>query len=106
MILCLRYRNNVERLSALFKDRPQDPLDLGVYWIEYVIRHQGASHLRSVGRKLNFLQYHSIDVIGAYAGLLTVILFLVYSILKFVCGKICCRSQNAATLSLSQKKTN
>lgn len=34
------------RLSSLHKDRPIEPLDLAVFWVEYVMRHKGAPHLR------------------------------------------------------------
>lgn len=28
------------------KDQPDDPKDVAVYWVEYVMRHHGAPHLR------------------------------------------------------------
>lgn len=49
------------------------PLDKAVYWIEYVIRHNGAHHLKTAGNKLNWIQFLSIDVI-----LLFLIIFLIY----------------------------
>lgn len=100
-----RYRDNVKKLSALFKDRPNDPLDLAVYWVEYVIRHKGAPHLRSVGRKLNFLQYHSIDVMSAYFTLIAGVSYLLYASLRFMCRKVFCRS-NKPGLLVTGKKTN
>ena len=38
-------------------------MERAVFWIEYVIRHQGAVHLRSAARDLGFFQYYSIDVL-------------------------------------------
>lgn len=106
-----RYQENVKRVSALFKDRPNDPMDLGVYWIEYVLRHKGARHLRNAGRKLNSLQYHSVDVIGAYLAIIGIILYCIFKILRFLGNKICKRgnmgSKNTGNKLVGKgKKTN
>ncbi|XP_034410864.1 UDP-glucuronosyltransferase 1-1-like isoform X1 [Cyclopterus lumpus] len=78
-----RYKENIQKLSALHKDRPVDPLDLSVYWTEYVMRHKGAKHLRSAVHDLNWLQYFCLDVIVLLA---TVVLFFV--ILSVQCLKL------------------
>ncbi|XP_034559533.1 UDP-glucuronosyltransferase-like [Notolabrus celidotus] len=81
-----RYKENVQRLSALHKDRPMDPIDLSVYWTEFVMRHKGAKHLRPAVHDLNWLQYFSLDVI---AFLMTVLLICVIVTVK--CFKLCFR---------------
>ncbi|KAF3698999.1 UDP-glucuronosyltransferase 1-1 [Channa argus] len=81
-----RYKDNVLKLSALHKDRPLDPLDLSVYWTEFVMRHKGAKHLKSAVHELNWFQYYCLDVIGL---LITVVLFFV--ILTIKCLKLCIR---------------
>ncbi|GAB0095707.1 hypothetical protein DMENIID0001_111230 [Sergentomyia squamirostris] len=58
-----KYRNTVEKMAQLYKDRPQTALETANYWIEYVIRHNGAPHLQSHAVHLNFWQNNSIDVI-------------------------------------------
>lgn len=50
-------------LSNAYRDRPMLPQKALVYWTEYVIRHKGAPHLRTIGADLPFYQYHSLDVI-------------------------------------------
>ncbi|XP_077304338.1 UDP-glucuronosyltransferase 1A1-like isoform X6 [Lithobates pipiens] len=40
------YKENIQRLSDLHLDRPIHPLDLAVHWVEFVMRHKGAPHLR------------------------------------------------------------
>lgn len=79
-----RYKENMQKLSALHKDRPVDPLDLSVYWTEFVMRHKGAKHLRPAVLDLNWLQYYCLDVIAVLA---TVVLFFVILIVK--CLKLC-----------------
>ncbi|KAF0047313.1 hypothetical protein F2P81_000946 [Scophthalmus maximus] len=82
----IRYKEIMQKLSALHKDRPTEPLDLAVYWTEYVMRHKGAKHLKSAVHDLNWIQYHSLDVIALLA---TVV--LVFAMLTAKCMKLCCR---------------
>ncbi|KAF7647233.1 hypothetical protein LDENG_00175440, partial [Lucifuga dentata] len=56
------YRQNMQRLSKLHRDRPMSPMDTTIFWIEYVIRHKGAAHLCSAGFSLPWYSYHSLDV--------------------------------------------
>ncbi|XKL68000.1 hypothetical protein PGB90_003491 [Kerria lacca] len=51
------YRNNMKELSKIFKDRPMSPLDTALYWIEYVLRHKGAKHMRSESANIPLYQY-------------------------------------------------
>ncbi|XP_074857753.1 UDP-glucuronosyltransferase 1-2-like isoform X1 [Carettochelys insculpta] len=80
------YKDNIMHLSALHLDRPIHPLDLSVHWIEFVMRHKGAPHLRPAAHDLNWMQYHSLDVI---AFLLAVVLGATFVSLK--CCLFCCR---------------
>lgn len=40
------------------------PLDRALYWVEYVLRHKGASHLKSSSNELNYAQYFLMDIIS------------------------------------------
>ncbi|KAI2653969.1 UDP-glucuronosyltransferase 2A3 [Labeo rohita] len=46
------YRLSMQRLSHLHRDTPVKPLDSALFWIEFVMRHKGAAHLRSESYKL------------------------------------------------------
>ncbi|NXF90772.1 UD11 glucuronosyltransferase, partial [Eubucco bourcierii] len=81
-----KYKENIKRLSELHLDRPIHPLDLAVHWVEFVMRHKGAPHLRPAAHDLNWIQYHSLDVI---AFLLAVVLLSLFISLK--CCLFCCR---------------
>ncbi|XP_059201230.1 UDP-glucuronosyltransferase-like [Centropristis striata] len=81
-----RYKENVQKLSALHKDRPVDPLDLSVYWTEFVMRHKGAKHLKAAVHDLNWVQYFCLDVIAL---LVTVVLLFIIVTVKFL--KLCLR---------------
>ncbi|XP_069314166.1 UDP-glucuronosyltransferase 2B4-like isoform X1 [Eulemur rufifrons] len=58
------YKNNAMKLSRIHHDQPMKPLDRAIFWIEFVMRHKGAKHLRVAAHDLTWFQYHSLDVIG------------------------------------------
>eukprot|EP00064_Thunnus_orientalis_P022816 superscaffoldBa00008041_g23036 len=57
------YRMNMQRLSRLHRDQPMKPLDNALFWIEFVMRHKGAAHLRTESYKLPWYSYYSVDVV-------------------------------------------
>lgn len=71
------YRENMQMLSHLHRDQPMKPLDQAVFWIEYVIRHKGARHLKAHSNNMSWFVYHSVDVI--------VTLFAVALLVTFIC---------------------
>lgn len=74
-----RYRNNVQKLYQLFKDRPMSPKALVAYWTEYVIKHNGAEHIMSSAvTDLFWYQYYQLDVI-VFILLLSTSLLLILS---------------------------
>ncbi|XP_023130177.2 UDP-glucuronosyltransferase 1A1-like [Amphiprion ocellaris] len=81
-----RYKENLQKLSDLHNDRPIDPLELSVYWTEFVMRHKGAKHLKAAVHDLNFFQYYCLDVIA-----LLVTVVLVFAMLTVKCMKVCFR---------------
>ncbi|XP_058521127.1 UDP-glucuronosyltransferase 1A8 isoform X10 [Ochotona princeps] len=81
------YKENIMRLSSLHKDRPVEPLDLAVFWVEFVMRHKGAPHLRPAAHDLTWYQYHSLDVIGFLLAIVLVVAFVTFKCCAFACGK-------------------
>ncbi|XP_049742062.1 UDP-glucuronosyltransferase 2A2 isoform X2 [Elephas maximus indicus] len=71
------YKENVMRLSKIHHDQPLKPLDRAVFWIEFVMRHKGAKHLRPAAHDLTWYQYHSLDVIGFLLACVATVIFLV-----------------------------
>ncbi|XP_033182053.1 UDP-glucuronosyltransferase 2C1-like [Anabas testudineus] len=87
------YRDKMKTLSSLHRDQPMKPLDRAMFWIEFVMRHKGAPHLRTESYKMSKIQYYSIDVV---AFLLTVVLlvFTVFiCVVRFLCRRVFCRSK-------------
>ncbi|MBZ3889769.1 UDP-glucuronosyltransferase 1-1 [Sciurus carolinensis] len=81
------YKENIMRLSRLHKDRPIEPLDLAVFWVEFVMRHKGAPHLRPAAHDLTWYQYHSLDVIGFLLAIVLGAAFIAFKCCAFGCRK-------------------
>ncbi|KAB0795640.1 hypothetical protein PPYR_12479 [Photinus pyralis] len=69
-----KFVESARRRSKALRDNPLDPLDKAIYGIEYVLRHNGAPHLRSSALQLNWFQYFLLDVIAAMAVLVTIVI--------------------------------
>lgn len=81
------YQSNIRKLSELHRDRPLSPLDSATFWIEFVMRHKGAAHLRSEANNLPWYSYHNLDVL-AFLLAFTAIALLTS---VYVCKLLCCR---------------
>ncbi|XP_034488819.1 UDP-glucuronosyltransferase 2A2 [Drosophila innubila] len=88
------YSQAVQLKSKLYKDQKDTPLERAIWWTEYVLRHEGAPHLRSASRDLNFLQLNGLDTWGFLCGvafLISLILMFalisVLRILRYLLGK-------------------
>ncbi|XP_025859304.2 UDP-glucuronosyltransferase 2A3 isoform X1 [Vulpes vulpes] len=81
------YKENATRLSRIHHDQPVKPLDRAVFWIEFVMRHKGAKHLRPASHDLTWYQYHSLDVIGFLLACVATAIFLVTKCCLFTCRK-------------------
>ncbi|XP_054605521.1 UDP-glucuronosyltransferase 2C1 [Nothobranchius furzeri] len=85
------YRSNMRRLSALHRDQPLRPLDTAVYWIEFVMRHKGAAHLRTESYKMPWYSYYSVDVCCFLLAVLLILKAAVVGSVWFVCFRLCRR---------------
>ncbi|KAK9499200.1 hypothetical protein O3M35_002279 [Rhynocoris fuscipes] len=77
-----KYRENARKRSAIFKDKPISPMDNAIYWIEYVIRHKGAPHLRPAVLDLYWYQRLMLDVIAFYLLLIFLIVYILVKIIR------------------------
>uniref|UniRef100_A0A3P9ICF8 UDP-glucuronosyltransferase n=1 Tax=Oryzias latipes TaxID=8090 RepID=A0A3P9ICF8_ORYLA len=91
------YRQNIQRLSRLHKDKPMSPMDQAIFWIEYVIRHKGARHLISEAYKMPWYSYHSLDVVLLLLAVGAVLLYSIYAVFRF----LCCRRKRKTKVKLN-----
>ncbi|XP_051982852.1 UDP-glucuronosyltransferase 2A2-like [Xyrauchen texanus] len=87
------YRENMQRLSRLHKDVPVKPLDNAIFWIEFVMRHKGAAHLRTESYKMPWYSYHSVDVILFLLSAMLLIFLIIYSVFRCLCYRTCMRKK-------------
>ncbi|KAG5674368.1 hypothetical protein PVAND_004342 [Polypedilum vanderplanki] len=66
--------------NIILKDNQNDPLSSAMYWIEYVVRTNGAKHLKSHAINLPFYQYFLLDVIG----FIFLIIWLIWMFVKML----------------------
>ncbi|XP_053721025.1 UDP-glucuronosyltransferase 2B1-like [Synchiropus splendidus] len=87
------YRSNMQRLSRLHRDQPKTPMDTAIFWLEFVMRHKGAAHLRSESFKLSWYQYHCVDVMLVLATVVILTVGLVASFIRCLCSIVCRRTK-------------
>lgn len=71
----------MKKHQRILKDQHLKGLDKVMWWIEYVIRHRGAKHLRSPAADMTFFQYFLLDVIAVF---LLQIILIAFALYKFV----------------------
>lgn len=98
------YQKAAERLSSLFRDQLQPPLQRAVFWTEFVLRHNGTQHLTLGSKNLNFLQRQLIDVY--FILILSVIIPV--TLMFFCLRKCCCTSKKniKPQAEVKEKKKN
>uniref|UniRef100_A0A7N6BUJ2 UDP-glucuronosyltransferase n=1 Tax=Anabas testudineus TaxID=64144 RepID=A0A7N6BUJ2_ANATE len=79
------YRLNMQRLSRLHRDQPVAPMDQAIFWVEYVMRHKGAPHLRTEAYKMPWYSYYSLDVVLVLLTAVTLLLLSSLAIFRFIC---------------------
>ena len=69
-------------------DQPMKPLDRGIWWIEHVLRHGGARHIRAPAANMSWAEYLEFELIAVVLTVLLSVLLVVtgiaYSLYKFV----------------------
>lgn len=61
------------------------PLERAVWWTEYVLRHGGASHLRSPAANISWAEYLEIDLILTILSVVVIALILTLVTLIKIC---------------------
>lgn len=87
------YRENMQRLSRLHRDQLIKPLDKAVFWIEFVMRHKGARHLRTESYKMSWMVYHSVDVIATLLACVLLVTLVCLAVVRCVWRKVFCRNK-------------
>ncbi|CAG9856811.1 unnamed protein product [Phyllotreta striolata] len=79
-----KYKENVVKTAELLLDQPMSAVDKAVWWIEYVIRHKGAKHLRIPSIDMPAYQFYCLDIIAV----IIILVFISIWIFKKICSFI------------------
>uniref|UniRef100_A0A182PSE2 UDP-glucuronosyltransferase n=1 Tax=Anopheles epiroticus TaxID=199890 RepID=A0A182PSE2_9DIPT len=77
-----KYRTNMAKQSALFRDQPEKPLERAVWWIEWLLRHPDATQLQSPVLQLGFVRTYLLDVAFFLIGAPVLVVFLLKRYLR------------------------
>ncbi|KAG8310812.1 hypothetical protein J6590_056650 [Homalodisca vitripennis] len=79
-----RYTENMKRMQHIYNDQPVSAEDSLVFWVEYVLRHGGARHLRPASATMPWYQLYLLDIVSVLllttAALITSLYFLIKKI--------------------------
>lgn len=70
------YTDNIKLISKRLKDQPQQPMEKAIYWIEYVLRNDGAHYMQSSAQYLNFIEYYNLDIYLLFAMIIFIVTLL------------------------------
>ncbi|XP_044262534.1 UDP-glycosyltransferase UGT5-like [Tribolium madens] len=84
-----KYARNAKKRSEIFHDRLVKPIDTAIYWVEYVIRHGGAPHLKVAAIGLPWYKYLLFDVIVFVSVIIVFLVFMLFKCVKIVAALSC-----------------
>ncbi|KAJ7354805.1 UDP-glucuronosyltransferase 1-1 [Desmophyllum pertusum] len=85
-----RFKTEATRISRLMKDSPRTPLEKTGDWIEYVLRHGGAQHLRAQVFNIPWYQYYLLDVMAFLVAMAIFVVMVIRMIFGYLCH-VCCK---------------
>ena len=71
------------------RDQMDNPLDRAVYWVEYVIRHRGAPHLKpNAYCQQSVIERELLDVIFILSSILILLCYIIFRITSRLGNKL------------------
>ena len=81
-----RIAASVQRRQKVFRDQPETPLERGIFWTEYVLRHGYDTGLRSPTRDMSWFEMYAVNV-----WLFVVIFFISGILIAIISVRFCIR---------------
>lgn len=81
------YSKKAKDLSAKFNHNLVHPMDEAMWWIEYVCKFKGASHLKSHAVNMSWFSYLLLDILIATLFIILITIFTIVYLLKKVFGR-------------------
>ncbi|KAJ3641656.1 hypothetical protein Zmor_028146 [Zophobas morio] len=71
-----KYSKRIVEIRDLLYDKPMTGLEKVAWWSEYILRHQGAKHLRSPAADLSWFDYFLVEVVLIVVVIISSIIYL------------------------------
>jgi len=84
-----RFKSKAMHISGLLKDRRRTSLQEICEWIEYVLRHGGARHLRAEVFNIPWYQYYLLDVMAFLVAIVTLVVMVIRLACRCLCRVFC-----------------
>ncbi|KAM9329993.1 2-hydroxyacylsphingosine 1-beta-galactosyltransferase [Gastrophryne carolinensis] len=82
VIFIQSYRQQALKLSNIHKDQPGHPVTRATYWIDYILRHNGAEHLRAATYDMTSFQYFLVDIVLVAIAAVILVWYILTKIVK------------------------
>ncbi|XP_046659554.1 UDP-glycosyltransferase UGT5-like isoform X1 [Homalodisca vitripennis] len=92
-----KYKDNMVRLSRIYRDQPTSPADRVVFWVEYVLRHGGALHLRPASSLMPWYRRYLVDIFVTAVVTVVVSILAFYFVIKSMLSLIFAMNDNVRT---------
>ncbi|XP_072749985.1 UDP-glucosyltransferase 2 [Anoplolepis gracilipes] len=100
------YRENAQKLSKLFLDRPVTALNTSIFWVEYVAKYGNV--LQSPAIKLYWWQRHLLDVyafiLAVIVTALCIVLYVLRKLKNLLFGSSVCAKKDSAAIRSKKNK--
>ncbi|XP_017771347.1 PREDICTED: UDP-glucuronosyltransferase 2C1-like [Nicrophorus vespilloides] len=80
------YRDRIRSASDIFKNQPMNPMEKAVFWVEHIVKHKGAKHMKI--KKMPWYQYMLLDVFAFILTILSVFFLFIYLVIKLISSLI------------------
>ncbi|XP_063587628.1 UDP-glycosyltransferase UGT5-like [Penaeus indicus] len=84
-----KFQEAASEISSALRDQLRTPLDLAVFWTEYVIRQEGAPRLRSPAVDLSWVEFLMLDVLAALHVVLLLFFVMLRRLARFISRLVC-----------------
>ncbi|XP_045460945.1 UDP-glycosyltransferase UGT5-like isoform X2 [Harmonia axyridis] len=95
-----KYTEESQRRSKILKEKPISSKKIVAFWIDNVLRTNGASYMRASSLDYPWYQLYLIDVLGMFFGIILIVILLLKMVINFIC-RICCRCKRKKDVNRS-----
>ncbi|XP_050683734.1 UDP-glucosyltransferase 2-like isoform X3 [Leptidea sinapis] len=85
------YRSNISKLKKVMMEESITSLDKSVWWIEYVLRHGGAKHLRGPAANMSWTDYYEMELLLLILLFIMSLIYLIFYLVKVFVFLVCVR---------------